>query len=122
LRGMVFKFLAPKTYKLRVWNIDRPREHSKAEGSASAYGNGYHWCYVAVVEVTNFDACWPADQLKAKGIVTSIREVVNPERWGTRIFIGRTVGRFLAIRNGFILPFVCVLICKIAGKAYGSNW
>jgi len=31
-----------------------------------------------VVEFANFDTCWPSDQLKAKGLVASIREVVNP--------------------------------------------
>src|SRR5215468_5214916 len=38
-----------------------------------------------VVEVTNFDACWPEDQLKAKGIVASIREIVNQKDAFTRI-------------------------------------
>ncbi|MCX7365200.1 MAG: hypothetical protein NTV97_25680, partial [Alphaproteobacteria bacterium] len=30
-----------------------------------------------VVEFTNFDVCWPTDQLSARGLVASIREVVN---------------------------------------------
>jgi hypothetical protein len=38
-----------------------------------------------VVEFTNFDACWPADQLKAKGLVASIREVVNQKDSFTRM-------------------------------------
>jgi restriction system protein len=38
-----------------------------------------------VVEFTNFDTCWPADQLKAKGLVTSIREVVEQKDAFTRM-------------------------------------
>ncbi len=38
-----------------------------------------------VVEFTNFDSCWPADQLKAKGLVASIREVVSQKDAFTRI-------------------------------------
>ena len=38
-----------------------------------------------VVEFTNFDTCWPADQLKGKGLVVSIREVVNQKDAFTRI-------------------------------------
>jgi len=38
-----------------------------------------------VVEFTNFDTCWPADQLKAKGLVASIRDVVNQKDTFTRI-------------------------------------
>lgn len=38
-----------------------------------------------VVEFTNFDACWATDQLKAKGLVASIREVVNQKDAFTRI-------------------------------------
>jgi restriction endonuclease Mrr len=30
-----------------------------------------------VVQFESFDACWPNDQLKAKGLVASIREIVN---------------------------------------------
>ena len=30
-----------------------------------------------VVKFTNFDSCWPHDQLKAKGLVASIRDVMN---------------------------------------------
>lgn len=30
-----------------------------------------------VVEFTNFDSCWPTDQLKVKGLVASVREIVN---------------------------------------------
>ena len=38
-----------------------------------------------VVEFANFDTCWPADQLKAKGLVASIREVVNQKDAFTRM-------------------------------------
>lgn len=38
-----------------------------------------------VVDFTNFDTCWPDDQLKAKGLVASIREVVNQKDAFTRI-------------------------------------
>jgi restriction system protein len=38
-----------------------------------------------VVEFTNFDACWPADQLKAKGLVAGIRDVINQKDTFTRI-------------------------------------
>jgi restriction system protein len=38
-----------------------------------------------VVEFTNFDTCWPSDQLKAKGLVASIRDVVNQKDSFTRM-------------------------------------
>ena len=38
-----------------------------------------------VVDFANFDSCWPADQLKAKGLVASIREVVNQKDAFTRM-------------------------------------
>ena len=38
-----------------------------------------------VVEFTNFDACWPDDQLKAKGQVASIRDIVNQKDSFTRM-------------------------------------
>ena len=38
-----------------------------------------------VVEFTNFDTCWPADQLKAKGLVSAIRDVVNQKDSFTRM-------------------------------------
>lgn len=38
-----------------------------------------------VVDFTNFDTCWPDDQLKAKGLVASIREVVNQKDAFTRM-------------------------------------
>lgn len=38
-----------------------------------------------VVEFTNFDTCWPNDQLKAKGLVASIRDVVNQKDSFTRM-------------------------------------
>ncbi|MFA5909282.1 MAG: restriction endonuclease [Vicinamibacterales bacterium] len=42
-----------------------------------------------VVEFTSFDACWPDDQLKAKGLVASIRDVVNQKDSFTRMNIER---------------------------------
>ncbi|MBK1724147.1 restriction endonuclease [Thiocystis violacea] len=38
-----------------------------------------------VVEFTNFDSCWTEDKLKAKGLIASIREVVNQKDAFTRI-------------------------------------
>ena len=38
-----------------------------------------------VVEFTNFDACWPNDQMKAKGLVASVREIVNQKDAFTRM-------------------------------------
>jgi restriction system protein len=38
-----------------------------------------------VVEIPNFDTCWPMDQLRAKGLVASIREVVRQKDAFTRI-------------------------------------
>src|SRR5713226_8866662 len=38
-----------------------------------------------VVEFTNFDACWPNDQLKAKGLVASVRDIVNQKDAFTRM-------------------------------------
>jgi len=38
-----------------------------------------------VVEFTNFDACWQDDQMKAKGFVASIREIVNQKDAFTRM-------------------------------------
>ena len=38
-----------------------------------------------VVEFTNFDACWPNDQMKAKGLVASVRDIVNQKDAFTRM-------------------------------------
>ncbi len=38
-----------------------------------------------VVEFATYDTCWPDDQLKAKGLVASIREVVNQKDAFTRM-------------------------------------
>ena len=38
-----------------------------------------------VVEFTSFDACWPNDQMKAKGLVASVREIVNQKDAFTRM-------------------------------------
>ena len=38
-----------------------------------------------VVEFGNFDTCWPEDQLKAKGLVADIRDVVNQKDAFTRM-------------------------------------
>ncbi len=37
------------------------------------------------VEFSNFDACWPNDQMKAKGHIASIREIVNQKDAFTQI-------------------------------------
>ena len=42
-----------------------------------------------VVEFTNFDSCWPNDQLKAKGLVAGIRDVVNQKDSFTRMKLER---------------------------------
>ena len=38
-----------------------------------------------IVEFTNYDTCWPNDRLKAKGLVASIREIVNQKDAFTRM-------------------------------------
>lgn len=38
-----------------------------------------------VVEFENFETCWPEDQLKAKGLVASVREAVNVKDSFTRM-------------------------------------
>lgn len=38
-----------------------------------------------VVEFENFETCWPEDQLKAKGLVASVREAVNAKDSFTRM-------------------------------------
>jgi restriction system protein len=38
-----------------------------------------------VVEFSNFDSCWPKDQLTAKGLVASVRDVVNQKDAFTRM-------------------------------------
>ncbi|MEI6521789.1 MAG: restriction endonuclease, partial [bacterium] len=38
-----------------------------------------------VVEFENFDSCWPDDRLKAKGLVASIRELINVKDTFTKI-------------------------------------
>jgi hypothetical protein len=38
-----------------------------------------------VVEFSNFDGCWPEDKLKARGLVASVREVVNEKDAFTRM-------------------------------------
>ncbi len=37
------------------------------------------------VEFSNFDACWPTDQMKAKGLIASIRDIVNQKDAFTRM-------------------------------------
>lgn len=46
-----------------------------------------------VVEFTNYDACWPNDRLEAKGLVASIRSVVNEKDAFTRMKQERDVER-----------------------------
>ena len=38
-----------------------------------------------IVDFTNYDACWPNDQFKAKGLVASIRDIVNQKDSFTRM-------------------------------------
>lgn len=37
------------------------------------------------VEFSNFDSCWPTDQMKAKGLIASIREIVGQKDAFTRM-------------------------------------
>ena len=46
-----------------------------------------------VVEFTNFDACWSDDQLKAKGAVSSVRDIVNQKDSFTRMNLAREAER-----------------------------
>ncbi len=46
-----------------------------------------------VVEFTNYDACWPNDQLKAKGAVASVRDIVNQKDSFTRMNLEREAER-----------------------------
>ncbi|MCY4509522.1 MAG: restriction endonuclease [Acidobacteria bacterium] len=46
-----------------------------------------------VVEFTNFDACWPDDQLKAKGAVAGVRDIVNQKDSFTRMNLAREAER-----------------------------
>ncbi len=46
-----------------------------------------------VVEFESFDACWPTDQLKAKGLVAEIRKVINTKDSFTRMNIERETER-----------------------------
>ena len=52
-----------------------------------------------VVEFTNFDTCWPTDQLKAKGLVASIREVINQKDAFTRMSQARDEERQARLRD-----------------------
>ncbi len=46
-----------------------------------------------VVEFENFETCWPEDQMKAKGLVASVREAVNAKDSFTRMKQERDVER-----------------------------
>ncbi|HEO1765141.1 Uncharacterised protein [Acinetobacter baumannii] len=46
-----------------------------------------------VVEFENFESCWPDDQLKAKGLVVTIREAINVKDSFTRINMERKAER-----------------------------
>ena len=46
-----------------------------------------------VVEFESFETCWPADQMKAKGLVASVREAVNAKDSFTRMKQERDVER-----------------------------
>lgn len=46
-----------------------------------------------VIEFENFETCWPADQLKVKGLVASIREAVNKKDSFTRMKLERNAER-----------------------------
>ena len=46
-----------------------------------------------VVEFTNFDACWPDDQLKAKGAVVGVCDIVNQKDSFTRMNLERKAER-----------------------------
>jgi restriction system protein len=42
-----------------------------------------------VVEFENFSACWPSDQLKAKGLVAEVRQLIDAKDYITRIRMER---------------------------------
>lgn len=46
-----------------------------------------------VVEFENFETCWPEDQMKAKGLVASVREAVNAKDSFTRMKQERDIER-----------------------------
>lgn len=46
-----------------------------------------------VIEYDSFSSCWPNDQLKAKGLVSEIRKVVNTKDSFTRMAQERTAER-----------------------------
>ncbi|WP_026382213.1 restriction endonuclease [Achromobacter xylosoxidans] len=50
-----------------------------------------------VVEFENFETCWPEDQLKAKGLVASVREAVNAKDSFTRMKQERDAEREAAL-------------------------
>jgi len=50
-----------------------------------------------IVEFSSFDMCWPNDQLKAKGLVASIRDVVNQKDSFTRMNQAREEERMVRI-------------------------
>lgn len=53
-----------------------------------------------VVDFSNYDSCWPDDQLKAKGLVASIREVVNQKDAFTRMNKAREEERQARLSEG----------------------
>jgi len=53
-----------------------------------------------VVDFANFDSCWPNDQLHAKGLVASIREVVNQKDAFTRMNNAREEERQARLAEG----------------------
>lgn len=53
-----------------------------------------------IVDFANFDTCWPDDQLKAKGLVASIREVVNQKDAFTRMNNAREEERRTRLAEG----------------------
>jgi len=53
-----------------------------------------------VVDFANFDLCWPNDQLQAKGLVASIREVVNQKDAFTRMNNAREEERQARLAEG----------------------
>jgi len=53
-----------------------------------------------VIDFANFDSCWPNDQLQAKGLVASIREVVNQKDAFTRMNNAREEERQARLAEG----------------------
>jgi restriction endonuclease Mrr len=60
-----------------------------------------------VVDFTTFDSCWPDDQLKVKGLVASVREVVNQKDAFTRMNQARKQERQIRLAQAEEAKLAC---------------